>query len=199
MTNWCMTRIQIRHEDKNKLAEFKEIIENCTKQNLAENGFGPKWLGNIVLHEGLGTISENISTDVKCRGSLVDMYLDAADGLIVDTETAWLPCLNLWSKLLEKYLPDAELIYIADEPGCDLFITNDPDYVDKYYLDVFEDVNGLESNWEIPEVELISLLKELLQSECDSLDELMELLDDSDYGECIRIHKWEYACAEDYD
>ena len=149
MPNWCWTRITINHESEKEIEKLNKLIDEWTSKDYMDNGFGHEWLGNIVLGSGVGTVDTNAETDLWCRGSITYREVNG-NQLLIDTETAWSPILKMWVKLLEKYLPDAELIYTAEECGCGLYSTNDPSMKDCYYIDCW-DIPDIESDYEASE------------------------------------------------
>ena len=133
MPNWCNTNIYINYDDEKALKNLYNKIKSWTSKNYADNGFGHGWLGNVVLGAEIGTVDTNPETDISCRGDIE--YIDCTNSQItICTETAWSPMLELWIKVIEKYLPDAELIYDACELGNELYATNDPCLVGKYNI-----------------------------------------------------------------
>ena len=90
-----------------------------------KNDFGKKWLGNIVRKAGFDY------DEVDCRGRIVKMGIieeteDKANAWFsISTESAWRPMLEMWHLILGKYAPSCKYIYVAEEPGTDLFWTND--------------------------------------------------------------------------
>ena len=190
MPNWCSTNITIHSDKENELKNLYEKIKLWTSKDYMENGFGHTWLGNIVLGAEIGTVDTDVKTDVRCRGNIV--YMDYQDGqIVIDTETAWVPMLDIWRKVLEKFLPDAQLFYVADEPGCELHCSNDAYYNNLYYVDAFdfeEDVSQYDAS---PDY-VIKLLQRLLKSKETNIDTLLSLFYESDYADNINIHKWEY-------
>lgn len=195
MPNWCSTRITINHNDNNELEKLENLIDEWTSKNYTENGFGTKWLGNIVLGSGIGTVDTDINTDIRCRGSLC--YMERMDGqLVIDTETAWSPMLKMWTKIIDKYLPDAEFIFTAEECGCGIYDTNDECLIGKYIVDCWDDIEGkdeIESNWEADEEYVIDLLNDLFDTKEANVDKLIRMFEDSDYTDNMSIHKWEFV------
>ena len=110
------------------------------------------------------------------------------DQLTIETETAWSPMLSIWTKLIDTYIPDARLFYTAEEPGCGIYYTNDYDYVDKYVIDSWIDV---ESNWEASEKEVIETLQKLLNTEITDVNKLINMLYESEI-EGITVNQWKY-------
>lgn len=197
MPNWCQTRITITHEDENKVVDLYNKIEQWCKTDYKKNGFGNYWLGNIVGNSGIGTVDENPNTDLRCRGMIT--YLEIIDNqLLVDTETAWTPMLRMWKKLLDEYLLDAELIYTAEECGCEIYYTNDPYMINQYIIDTY-DLENIYSHWDADEEYVIETLQTLLKTDKDNVDELIEMLLDSKYSDKINIHKWVYLDSNEWD
>lgn len=197
MPNWCNTNIYINYDDEKALKNLYNKIKYWTSKNYADNGFGYGWLGNVVLGAEIGTVDTNPETDISCRGDIE--YIDCTNSQItICTETAWSPMLELWIKVIEKYLPDAELIYDACELGNELYATNDPCLVGKYNIDPF-DYNELEYIYDATEETVVGILQELLHTDKTNVDVLFQMLDDSDYAGDISIQKWEYVEPNEFD
>ena len=104
MPNWCSTRINF-YGDKAALSDFHDKIEKYTSSSVKKSDFGNNWLGNIVLGFGL---TYDGDSGVCCRGSLD--FLDEANEngeFNIDTETAWVPMLRMWEKIIEKHYSDS--------------------------------------------------------------------------------------------
>ncbi len=201
MANWCMTVIKIYSENKDKLTELKGLLKEWTRDDSN--------LGNIVVGAGFGTWNENgyLDSDLECRGGLCYAEL-CEDCLLIEAETAWKPMLELWVRLLEKYLPDGKLIYYAEEMGNEIYCSNDPEYKDLYYVD-FEDIDhiceligyDIESFMdahEIKEKDLRKCLQLLLKTDEDDIETLIELASEYDEDD-IYILKCQYCEPEDFD
>lgn len=197
MPNWCLTRITINHENEEKLKELEKLINEWTSKDYMKNGFGLEWLGNIVGNSGVGTVNENPETDLRCRGRLT--YLECTDDqLLIDTETAWSPMLKMWVKVLEKYLPDAELIYQAEECGNGLYSTNDPCMKDCYIIDSW-DIDDIESDWEASEDTVRYELQKLLETDETDVEKLIDMFEDSEHSDNMSIHKWDFDEIDIWD
>lgn len=192
MPNWCSTNITIQHNDVEKVKTLYEKLENWTNRNYMDNDFGHYWLGNIVLGANIGTID-----DLECRGSIE--YMNYHDNAIkIDTETAWSPQLEMWKKIIDKYLPGGELSYTAIEPGCGIYCTNDPYMIGKYNVDVW-DTDIMDSCYNIDEDDLKEELQELLNTKIDDIDTLIEILEGTNWSENISIHEWEYIEVSEWN
>ena len=201
MPNWCYTQITINCDDKNKLEEFEKRINEWTSHNYIENGFGLNWLGNIVGNSGIGTTDTGEEIYLRCRGRLT--YLDnTGDQLIIDTETAWEPMLKMWVKLLDKYLPEAELIYQAQECGFELYLTNDPYLFDRYIVDIFDPVEELEDIEGVDDYDqkqLKMMLQKLLDTNEEYIETLLAMFEESDFPDHMAIHKWDIVEPDNLD
>lgn len=212
MANWCLTYITINSEDKQGLQNLYNVIEKSMESNYKKNCFGLGWLGNIVGNTGIGTVDEGKETDLCCRGSLD--YLELQDeSLLIHTETAWMPMLNMWIKLVDKYLPGAEIIYSAEECSCALYYTNDPEYIDKwlidtslYYLEYDRTATdhavavAIKSILEKSEdSELLEVINNYLDGTSDmTIDSIVDKFNQIDDSDTF-IRRWEYYNPEDLD
>ena len=201
MPNWCYTNINICHNDKNKLKDFFNKVEEWRKKPYKTNDFDTYslgWLGNIVGNSGLAEwkVKENGREDfvpsISCRGSLQTFELHD-DSINIDTETAWGPMLEMWRLLCDKYLPGAEIYYTAEESGNGLYQTNDPDVADTYYIDIWEppeEFEDEESMYEAEESDAIEFLQRILHTEETDINKLIDMADSID-DPWFSIHKWE--------
>lgn len=206
MPNWCYTSITIIHKDERKLKDFYEKVNTWAKKTYFENGFDcPKidywWLGNIVGNSGLAKWTKKENGDsgfvpnISCRGTLQSIEL-LGNQINISTETAWSPMLEMWQLLCQKYLRGAEIYYTADEGGNELYQTNDPDMIGKYYIDIVDDVpeefdDIAESEYEATEEMVVKLLQRILHSDETDIKKLLDLHYKSDAQEWVSIHKWE--------
>ena len=193
MPNWCLTKILITHNNENELKVFDKLLDQWTSRDYMKNGFGHNWLGNIVLGSGIGTVDTNSETDFRCRGTIdyKDLYKDE---LTIETSTAWSPMLRMWVELVNKFIPNADITYTAEEPGCGIHYTNDPDLEGKYILDSWDD--DIESDYEIEEITLIKMLQRIIGTNETNIDELIKISRDDDYE--FSINRWTYEDIEDF-
>ena len=201
MPNWCYTNINICHNDKNKLKDFFNKVEEWRKKPYKTNDFDTYslgWLGNIVGNSGLAEwkVKENGREDfvpsISCRGSLQTFELHD-DSINIDTETAWGPMLEMWRLLCDKYLPGADIYYTAEESDNGLYQTNDPDVADTYYIDIWEtpeEFEDEESMYEAEESDAIEFLQRVLHTEETDINKLVDMADSID-DPWFSIHKWE--------
>lgn len=194
MANWCDTNISIRSKDKKAMEQFYQKLQEWTSVNYIDNGFGLKWLGNVVGNSGIGKFDSNGNSTIPCRGSITSMYLsDSKQEIYISTDTAWNPMPEMWLRLIEIYLPnDVEFIYSAEEPGCEIFATNDPDLIGNYHIDSWDELEKYEEYCASEET-VVGILQELLNTKESKLENLLDEFDESDFSECMSIHPWEYV------
>lgn len=127
MPNWCISTVSI-HSNKKEIELLWNKLQEATSANPEGADFGNMWLGNLVLHVGKKW------EDVDCRGAISWMNKTSDNIIDIDVESAWSPQLEPIKLMAEKYAPNASVYYTAEEPGCELYYTNDPDMVGKYIV-----------------------------------------------------------------
>lgn len=131
MPNWCSTVYVVEgdsKEIKNLYGLMKKLQDR--KSPAVKNDFGTTWLGCLV--DALGKDWNAIS----CRGSWSCLEMDG-EVLKFNTETAWAPCNETFDAVREKF-PSLHYYFIAEEPGLEVYETNDEYGVyfeDKFLLD----------------------------------------------------------------
>lgn len=193
MPNWCYTQITISHDDQKEIDKLYNLIEEWTSKNYKQSDFGNYWLGNIVGNSGIDTWDGDFK--IRCRGRLFDLNKSEKE-LYIATETAWTPMLRMWLKILEKYSPDAQLIYTAEEPGCCIYVTNNLDLKDKYIIDDWSDCYDYAGD-EYSQEDVIKILQEITGNhEEHRFDYLMNEFSMGDYE--LSINPWEFVKAEEW-
>lgn len=197
MPNWCQTYITINHEDESKLKELESIIsESIREDKNNDERCKNNWLGNIVINTGIGTVNKGLDTDLKCNGNIT--YMDCIDNqLIIYTETAWDPILKIWVKLLDKYLPDAELVYNAEEIGMQLYVTNDSYLAGKYNIN--STLQLMNSKEDTDEKDIVLNVQKLLKSDESNINKLLDEFKESELSNNIKINKWEFRDIDKFD
>lgn len=204
MPNWCSTNISIKCKNKEDATMLYNKIEEWTSSDYCKNGFGHNWLGNIVGNSGLDKLKDG-DFSIRCRGEL--SYLDLNDNeLIISTETAWTPMVQMWVKLCEKYISEYEIFYSAEECGCGLYFTNDPDLIGKYLVDSIDDeftdkfLDGESYDLETSEDYLRKVLQKLLDTSEKNMKILLEKFEEREHGyEEVYINPWEYVPLSDLE
>lgn len=145
MPNWCNTSMTIEGP-KAEIENIHQKIMEWTSRNYVKNDFGKNWLGNIVVGAGF---SYKL---LACRGAIT--YMDEEitarqdePGIYyfqVQYESAWTDINGTWETILEKFAPNCDIYYVAEELGNEYFVTNDRDK--KYYNDEIIVVSYLEQS-----------------------------------------------------
>jgi hypothetical protein len=112
MPNWDSIQYTIRGEEN----ELQEIYDALLKMKESEH---PDWVGSVLT--GLGFDRKSLE-GYQLRAFVQDFYLE--DGqLVITTEEAW--CMTHFPNLLLEVFPNLDILYIEEEPGCQIYETND--------------------------------------------------------------------------
>ena len=143
MPNWCMTNVTFYSKSENQIKRLHDVLSELDEgESLLPNGFGNLWLGNILHYFGFDW------EKIYCRGSIsfFGITTQDADGRFyfeVGQEDAWSPKKEVWDAVLSKEeFSDVEYVYMAEEPGCGLYLNSDSSglfYEDRYTVDVYLD------------------------------------------------------------
>lgn len=131
MPNWAYTQY-LAVGDKSQLQKLHSImdeLEGMKAPGLHENGFGPTWLGNLVIKLG-GDWNK-----VYCRGSWDNLQL-TDDCIMFSVESAWGE-LNEVRHFIEEKVSGIKLYYQTEESGMCIYQTNDDTgtyFPERYYL-----------------------------------------------------------------
>lgn len=158
MPNWCNTSMTIEGP-KAEIENIHQLIQKWTSKewtskHYVENDFGTNWLGNVVA--GAGFSYETLA----CRGLITNMDEEITANLKnpgiyyfeVQYDSAWTHVNETWELILKKFAPNCEIYYMAEELGCEYFVTNDRDkeYYDEdiIVLSYLTKTNPLYKKWE---------------------------------------------------
>ena len=191
MPNWCDTTYKCVGDPK-EVRELHEILErmNNRKEPIHPNGFGNLWLGELVIELGFDC------EKYRCRGEITYYDYDGEGLLSISQNTAWCEQEGVRQAIQEKF-PSIKVYYMEEEPGCDVYYTNDftgdffperflLDGEDVYeYFETIEEVSefvnerfGLTTTPDFTEIEL-------------QLDKYVEEKDDSDFY--LNLHEFRYV------
>ena len=130
MPNWCYNQeVIIGPEDE--IRPLYNDLSKWTSEEYIENGFGTEWLGNIVAR---GINESREYENYACRGKIIDLFEPEKtdDGseykISFSSETAWAPMPGMWYALLKKRAPNCRYYYYAEEPGCEIYCSNDVEH-----------------------------------------------------------------------
>lgn len=137
MPNWCFSSYVATNDEKavcDLYEKMKSLEER--KESLVENGFGKRWLGNLV-----SLLGGDWKT-VYCRGEWSDLEKDDDNGALrFNTISAWGDP-DQTIAFLKKYYPNLEFYFIAEESGMGYYATNDADgefFPERYYFSLPDD------------------------------------------------------------
>jgi hypothetical protein len=129
MANYCTTSYVVEGSKENldNLYNTMYKLQNMEKP-LVENGFGTTWLECLITE--LGGNRE----DYYCKGEWGGLERQG-DTVRFITESAWQPPFDTVGLLQEKF-PSLSFYFIAEEPGCEVFLKNDKEgkYFPENYL-----------------------------------------------------------------
>lgn len=121
----------------------------------------------------------------------------------VMTDSKWTPCPNAWVDIAETFDEYVIVYYEAEEPGCEIYASNDPDYIGHFIIDVYDDSDfpeGVDLEWgPHSRSETIAALQQLLGVEDDNLSVLLYKLGNSKYDEAVYIHEIDYTPISDWE
>lgn len=212
MPNWCFTNITMTGQAE-KVQFLYDKIKEWTSKDYTQNGFGNNWLGNIVLGSGIATEKDIDERDAtRCRGTIINLEIDFLDpcaigfyfgltrhqnaALKIQTETAWNPMMKMWSMINERYNLGLDITYTAEEPGCELYLTNDPDIADTYIIDAY-DMDEIQTDYGVEEKYVIRELQELLSTTEINIEKLISIFNESEYSDHMIIGKYSFVEIED--
>lgn len=141
MPNWCDTSYKCVGDSKEirELNSVLKYLENCNT-SILPNGFGKMWLGNLIYK------LDGDWEALKCRGEIIDFSVDG-NVLTINQQTAWCEQEDV-RKIIEKAYPSIKVYYMEQEPGCEVFDTNDASgeyFPERYLLDFQEDCEYFET------------------------------------------------------
>lgn len=153
MANVCFTSYRL-HGPKEELQFLCEKLNDWTKQNYIKNGYGRRWLGNVLIgcliHTGActgdaaeaeyrrrkeltrkGTAanemagSEPVDWPEDFRGNFIDDPYIENDELIFETETAWSDKTEALEWVIKKLGLSVKCWYLSEEFANGVYCTND--------------------------------------------------------------------------
>ena len=169
MANWASTSYRIEGS-KNELERVFNVIDDfmTDKRKPVRENASKEWEGNIV--RVLGATDEQMENNYL-RGFIQEYEMDGAI-ISIEADEAW--GATDFRHVLTKLMPDLTVYYIVEEPGCEVYATNDAEskyFTDKFYVDAC--VNGnYESGYFETEKQAMAYAAELLGKEEVSKGEL---------------------------
>ena len=184
MANWASTNYVIEGS-KETLQKIEEAIVKAinTKDNKYEE---------YKVCDILGVPYE---LGVTSLGGLIEEepWYDDSGSLHFYAEERW--GLQDFNDLLEKKFPDIKIYWIVEEPGCEVYATNDKDgkyFPDRFYADTC--INGIyQSEYFTTEEEMYKWLSENTNGKIKSLEDAENFNEspDTPKEDFISIHEFE--------
>lgn len=184
MPNWCDTTY--------RAVGTKEQVKKFF--NLATISWGKSkddnrgWLGHFV------TELDGDWEKIYCRGWMLDKpYLSEREDedyaeCTIYTDCAWHE-MDEWRHFIEKKIDGLFLYYLAIEPGMALYYSNDNQYQDKYYVDVWEDGSQI-----LSKADTINYINSYFKQKFNTIEECINFADeyeDKDGNQILWIHPME--------
>ena len=194
---------------KDELTKLYELIKKWVSKTI-DDYLNPEYLSNMIKESKVFTGAElkTIPYFGTCHfGYLDDIQLQKDGSLMIRISTPYnKSMLLMWVKIFDKCLTDYTMYYMSEDSGEDIYITNNPKYIDTYNFDV-EDYDSLEEKLgkgNVPETEsyvsekrIIEILQYLLESESNDIDELITEFNLSYFIDDISINKFDFVPIED--
>lgn len=209
MPNWCFTKIDINADSDETAQKIHDKLEQWLKAPDGKHiNDGDGWLGCLAVNSGVIASYDDINkSPFLCRGYVEDITLNGKSiNMFISTE--WDTMMEVIYRALEKNfdLDGIDIIYSAEEPDCDMYVTNDEDVAGTYRVDIYSDAGdqvldafGMEDGGcdNYNEECLIVKLKKAFGIGDDENPTIDELLDIAAEYPSIYIHLWEYASLFD--
>ena len=188
MANRCFNEYWIKcttPEKAKKLCDFLESQFEC-KQN---------YLDDVMRAVNLPRDPEKDYRDYIDSHPSIDLDLRT---VVFTTDSAWTPRPNSWNLVCQEIDPGAELLYYAEEPGCEIFASNNPAILAKYFIDIFLE----ESQWcgVYTKEEVIKILQLILSTTENDINHLIDLVNQKDFGEeyFVNIYPIDYLPLKEW-
>ncbi|MDY3852935.1 MAG: hypothetical protein SO013_08660 [Prevotella sp.] len=190
MANWASTSYRIEGS-KSDLEKVFNVIDGFMtgKRKPVKENASMDWEGNIV--KALGATEEQMSKNYL-RGFIQTYEMDG-DIISIEAEEAW--GLTEFRHVLTQLMPELTIYYIVEEPGCEVYATNDSEgkyFTDRFYVDAC--INGnYDSDYFETEEQAIKYAATLLRKENVTRDEVKEWTKEQEGDDYLYIHEFEHV------
>lgn len=191
MANICSNDYHFIFSDAEKAKKFLDFVESSDHE------------GSVYEMGIKANIKDAVNRDVREWVQSACVVSPTAPNKIgVMTDSKWTPCPNAWEDIAKTFDENVIVYYEAEEPGCEIYASNDPDYVGHFIIDVWDDSDlpeGVDLKYVIySRVETISILQKLLKTDTDNMSVLLYKLGNSKYKEVVFAHEIEYTPISDW-
>lgn len=170
MPNWCDVTYKCVGDPKEVKSLYKVLqYINNRKTSILKNGFSKFWLGNLVHKLGYDW------KEYRCRGEITDFYLDSDNVLTIAQNTAWCEQEGV-RDAIEKAFPSIKVYYIEEEPGCDVYDTNDSSgkyFPERFYLDSYDQQEYFKTIEEAADY-VAKIIGHKVEASVDAIDEALD-------------------------
>lgn len=191
MANICSNDYHFIFSDAEKAKKFLDFVESSDHD------------GSVYEMGIKANIEDAENRDVRewvQRAYVVSPTAPNEIGVMTDSK--WTPYPNAWEDIAKTFDENVIVYYEAEEPGCGIYASNDPDYVGHFIIDVCDDSEfpkGVSLEWgPHSRAETIAALQKLLEADDDDLSALLRKLGNSKYSEAVYVHEIEYTPISDW-
>lgn len=191
MANICSNDYHFIFSDAEKAKKFLDFVESSDHD------------GSVYEMGIKANIEDAENRDVRewvQRAYVVSPTAPNEIGVMTDSK--WTPYPNAWEDIAKTFDENVIVHYEAEEPGCGIYASNDPDYVGHFIIDVCDDSDfpeGVSLGWgPHSRAETISALQKLLETDDDDISALLHKLVNSKYSEAVYVHEIEYTPISDW-
>ena len=191
MANICSNDYHFIFSDAEKAKKFLDFVESSDRE------------GSVYEMGIKANIKDAENRDVREWVQSAHVASPTTPNKIgVTTDSKWTPCPHAWKDIARTFDKNVVVYYEAEEPGCEIYASNDPDYVGHFIIDVCDDddlLEGVDLEYGIhSRGETICILQKLLKTDNDSMSVLLYKLMNSKYKEVVYVHKIEYTPISDW-
>lgn len=149
MPNWASTSYRIEGS-KSDLKRVYGVIDDfmSERRKPIDEDASNDWEGNVI--RALGGTEEQM--EKACLRGYIQEYEMDGDTICIEAEEAWGTTDFLY--LLEQIMPELKVYYLVEEPGCEVYATNDCEgkyFPDRYYVYAYVNDNYLSEYFETEE------------------------------------------------
>lgn len=191
MANWASTSYRIEGS-KSDLERVYNVINALVTGKLkpVDETASEDWEGNIV--KALGATDKQVAENYL-RGFIQEYEMDS-DTIRIEAEEAW--GVSDFRHVLKQLMPELTIYYIVEEPGCEVYATNDVEgkyFPERFYVDAC--INGdYESDYFDTEKQAMAYAAKLIGKEKISKAKLESWNEDhEDDDNFIYVHEFEIA------
>ena len=149
MANLCWTVITVQ-SGKDYLDKLQKEFDAAFEKGSQELGVKTH-LTKLLEHIGYKLDGDCLKKDGKQapehRGEIAYIERTSDEELMLDMESDWVPMLGCIVRFVDEFIPEDEvqIFYRAEEPGCGILWTNDPDYDGVYCFN--SDLDSLDKEY----------------------------------------------------